>query len=203
MKHAICRILAILLFSTGVGLGYALSRGEPLVPNLERIQQRQTERERWIAETSISLEELIAHYEVGSLVLDARYRESFEDGHLDAPLIMNIPAGEAESGYHYERVSPYIGLPVVVYCSSDTCEDAEQLWQVLQSWGFSHEVRVFHPGWAGMVEAGLPMATGPDPYGYPVDEYTEDEYVDPYESDEWDEGQDEPIEEAPDDSGGG
>ncbi|MGD8450232.1 MAG: rhodanese-like domain-containing protein [Phycisphaerae bacterium] len=206
MKWMAVRVLLIVLFSASVGLGLAWSQGRPLVPNLQQIEQEQTEHERWLAETGISLKELIAHYEVGSLVIDARSREAFEEGHLNAPLVMNIPAGEAQDGYHYDRVSAYIGLPVVVYCSSDLCEDAEDLWNVLQSWGFSHEVRVFHAGWAGMVAAGLPATTGPDPYGYPADEYTDDGSISPDES-EWDETGDEmgdePLDEIPDDSGGG
>ena len=95
-------------------------------------------------------------------MIDARPRDQFEEGHLDAPVIMNVPADEAADGYHYERVTAYQGPPVVLYCASEACESAKILWLALQSWGFSSEVRVYHPGWEGILEHGLPTIDGPD-----------------------------------------
>lgn len=160
MIRSLVRIAVLVLVSAGVGVGYARYLGLPLLPDVQQLEAQRSEHEQWIEATAISLDEFIEHYQMGWLVIDARPREMFEEGHLDAPLIMNIPADEAD--YHIERVLPYRGQPIVLYCSSETCDSAETLWHALAAWGFSYEVRVFHPGWRGIEAAGLPTIRGPD-----------------------------------------
>jgi len=163
MIRSVGRLAILILACVAAGLGYARFRGLPLAPDVRQIQHQQGERQAWTARTAISLEEFVRHYETGGLVIDARHRDLFVQGHLNAPSIMNIPADEAD--YHVERVLPYQGGVIVLYCSSETCEDAERLWNVLKNYGFGDEVRVYHPGWEGIQAAKLPTATGPDPEG--------------------------------------
>ncbi|MFH1746242.1 MAG: rhodanese-like domain-containing protein [Planctomycetota bacterium] len=158
MIRSIVRLTILVVLSAAAGIGYARYRGMPLFPDSEE----RAEHERWMARTAISLEEFIDHYEMGGLVIDARPREVFEEGHLDAILVMNIPADEAADGFQIDRVLSYLGEQVVMYCASETCESVELLWRVLQPYGFGEEMRIYHPGWSGIEEAGLPTIDGPD-----------------------------------------
>ena len=162
MIRSAIRICVLVVLSAAVGVGYARYRQLPLIPNVQKIEEQTVKRVGWLEETQISLDEFVQHYEMGGLVLDARPRELFEEGHLDAPLIMNVPADEAADGYQIDRVMPYRGQRIVIYCSSETCDSAEMLWNALRAWGFAYEVRVFHAGWTGIEAAGLPATAGPD-----------------------------------------
>jgi rhodanese-related sulfurtransferase len=95
-------------------------------------------------------------------VIDARSPAAFEEGHLALecdPPVLNVPLGEIEA--HGGRLTELLGLPVVLYCASETCDDAEELYAALQQLGFA-EVWIYFPGWDGIVEAGLKTTTGPD-----------------------------------------
>ncbi len=162
MKGLVLRVVLMLAVSAAVGVGHARYRGLPLLPDLEKLREQEDEHAVWARQTAIDLAAFKQHYEMGWLVLDARAREMFEEGHLNAPLIMNIPADEAD--YHINRVLPYRGQPIVIYCSSEKCDTARILWNTLMECGFLHDVYVFHPGWVGIEAAGLPRGSGPDLY---------------------------------------
>jgi rhodanese-related sulfurtransferase len=164
----VVRVAAILAAAFAAGLTNGRLRGVALVPDVRQILEQRRQHQSWREQTAIDLEAFRQHFEVGFLVIDARPREQFEQGHLDAPMVMNIPAEEAADGFHIERVLPYLGQPIVIYCASEACDSAETLWRVLRAWGFGSEVRVYHPGWEGMVAAGLPVARGPDMTVVPV-----------------------------------
>jgi hypothetical protein len=155
------RVLVVLVAATAIGVGYGHYRRVPLMPDVQQIEQQRDEHEIWRQQTGISLEDFVQHYRAGKLVIDARARELFEEGHLDAPLIMNVPAEEADQ--YLERALPFVGTPIVLYCASDDCESAETLWNAMRSWAFPMDtVRVYHAGWAGIVAAKLPTTCGPD-----------------------------------------
>ena len=160
MIRSLVRMVVLVLISVAVGVGYARYHGLPL--SEQEIEIVQDEHERWLEETAIELEEFVHHYELGELVIDARPREEFEQGHLDAPLIMSVPADEAADGYHIDRIDGFQSQPIVLYCASEDCDTSEMLWRALQRWGFSYEVRVYHPGWNGIEAAGLPTVAGLD-----------------------------------------
>jgi len=161
MALSALRLLLLLCASAALGLGYARYRGLPLIPDLQALAQEQDARALWVQQTAIELEEFRQHYETGGLVIDARPGDAFEKSHLDALSIMNIPADEAADGYHIDRVLPYQGQPIVLYCASADCESAEILWNVLVQYGF-YDVRVYHPGFEGIEKEGLPTVAGPD-----------------------------------------
>jgi hypothetical protein len=155
------RILLVLVASAAIGVGYGRYRGVPLVPDVQQIEKKRDERSTWKQQTAISLDDFVRHYRAGKLVIDARAADQFEEKHLDAPLIMNIPAEEADQ--HLEGALAFLGTPIVIYCSSDDCESAETLWNAMRSWAFPMDrVRVFHPGYAGIEAAKLPTTQGPD-----------------------------------------
>jgi hypothetical protein len=163
MIRSALRILVVVLASAVIGVGYGHYRRVPLVPDTRQIEEQRDERAVWVQQTGISLDDFIRHYRSGKLVIDARPRELFEEGHLDAPLIMNIPAEEADQYQYLERAVSFIGTPIVLYCSSADCESAETLWNAMRSWAFPMDtVRVFHAGWAGILAAKLPTTCGPD-----------------------------------------
>ena len=161
MMRSVIRMFMLLAVSAVVGVGYAHYRGLPLKPDLRQIEKHKDQYQQWVEDNSIDLDEFVRHFEMGGLVLDARPHESYEQGHLDADQIMHIPADEAVDGYHIERVLPYQCQPIVLYCSSELCDSAEALWNVLYTYGF-YEVRVYQPGYDGIEAAGLPTVTGPD-----------------------------------------
>lgn len=157
------QVVTLLAISLGAGAGYAYYRQLALFPDLQQIDAENEAHKRWMAQTGVTLDELREHYESGGLVIDARPPEEFTDGHLAAPWIMNVHAEAFAAGEGVDRVLPYVGMPIILYCSSLTCESAKVLWHAMQRWGFGEEVRVYHEGYKGMIEAGLPTAMGPDP----------------------------------------
>ena len=180
MIRSAARILVIMLVATAAGLGYArYDRNQhddpakpevPLIPGQDDLEKARQEHKRWVEQTGIGLDEFVQHYESGGVVFDARPAILFEDGHLDAPLVLSIPADEAAEGGCDDRIAAFRGCGVVIYCASESCEDAETLWHFLISFGFpAEELHVYHPGMSGIEQSGLPIATGPDPLAPPPD----------------------------------
>jgi len=168
------RILVLLAGATLIGVGYGRYRQIPLVPDVQQIKEERDQRAIWVQQTGIDLADFVRHYQAGRLVIDARAPEAFEEGHLDAPLIMNIPAEAAHDCLH--RALSFIGTPIVIYCSSADCESAQELWDDMRSWAFPPEtLRVFHPGWIGIQEAKLPIARGPDMFQDDLGQQSEEE----------------------------
>lgn len=161
------RTLLILAVASAAGIGYAhFVKGLPLVPRPEQIApppKPRTEYEKITERASISLEDFQAHYQSGGLVIDARPAEEFLRSHLDAPLILNVPAdGVAQ---HIARLDAYRGLPVVLYCTSTTCHMAHDVFIALEQAGY-FDLKIYIPGWEdGIVKHGLPVVSGPEPGG--------------------------------------
>lgn len=108
----------------------------------------------------ISLEEFKAMYEGGAVVIDARTAKEFAEGHLDAPMIINIPE-DRNPGEFLGKVEPLRGNRFVIYCKSETCDAATELYLFLQPQGFG-EMKLFLPGWIGIEAAKLPTSTAPE-----------------------------------------
>ncbi len=165
------RLLLLVLIAAGVGIAFARYRGLPFKPDPARIDTGNTRanppsQEAWVKATAIDLASFRQHFESGSLVIDARSPEEFEKGHLNAALVINVP-GDADdvNVVVNRRLLGCTGQPIVLYCSSGTCDASQNLWNVLQGFGFGPEVRIYHPGWEQMEKDGLPVATGPDTHG--------------------------------------
>jgi rhodanese-related sulfurtransferase len=180
---SLIRILVIIAVAAGAAVGYIGARGLPWVPDAHGIEQEQDLHARLRVTVAVGLEEfreLISH---GAVVIDARSRAEYENGHLaincDLP-VLSVPAEEIDA--HVDRLMQLQALPVVVYCGGPACDYAEELYLAVQDYGFM-DIRIFFPGWEGILEAGLKTATGPDTWtgfdelGQPVceDELCEDE----------------------------
>jgi len=157
---SLIRILVIVAVSAGAS--YIRARNLPWIPDVVAIKAKEELHETLHASIGVSLEEFLALIEQGAVVIDARSQAEFEQGHLAIdcdPPVLNVPAEEIDE--HVERLIELQGAPVVLYCASDTCDDAEELYATFQQLGFV-DIWIYFPGWKGIVEAGLKTAIGPD-----------------------------------------
>ena len=154
------RILAVLGVASGASLIRA--RNLPWVPDGEAIRAKQT-LHAWLRENrGLTLKQFLTKIDEGAVIIDARPADAYEEGHLALnadPPVLNVPAEEIDA--HVDRLMELVGLPLVLYCTSNTCEYAEELYETLTSYGFV-DLWIYFPGWEGIVQAGLPTTTGPD-----------------------------------------
>jgi len=80
------------------------------------------------------------------LILDARTLAEYDQGHL--PGAMSLPYSDFEDSFI--ALAPLLSPtdPLVVYCSSRTCDDALLLAQRLQEVGFEN-LSLYVDGWEG------------------------------------------------------
>lgn len=160
MFASLVRILVIVGISAGAS--YIRARDLPWIPDVAALRAAQELHEKLRATAGVTLEELLSLIDQGAVVIDARSQAEFEEGHLAIegdPPVLNVPADEVDA--HVERLVQLQGVPVVLYCESNTCDYAEELYAALQQFGFV-DIWIYFPGWEGIVEAGLKTATGPD-----------------------------------------
>ena len=177
MKMFLLRIGVIVLLATGAGLVRA--RHLTWIPDVQKViddRNEEIERHNTLRERAgITLDRFKELINEGAVVIDARPHDSFEEGHLALetyPPVLNIPPDEIDA--NYERLSELIGLPLVLYCTSDKCDMAEEIFPILQGWGFT-DIWIFFPGYAGILEAKLPTTTGPDTWQGFEAQHSEDE----------------------------
>ena len=89
------------------------------------------------------------------LVLDARPEIFHRLGHI--PGSISLPRESFEEAYTNLKpvLESHKSSPIVVYCSSRSCEDSKLVEQALRSLGYQ-QVAVFTGGWAAWTDAGLP-----------------------------------------------
>jgi hypothetical protein len=154
------RILLVLAIAAGAG--YIRARALPWVPDVEAITEL-NEKHAWIrANTGVTLEQFQDLIDQGAVVIDARSAEDFEQGHLETggyPPVLNVPPEEIHQ--QIDRLMQLQGYPLVIYCTSSTCEFGDDLYIELERYGF-FDIRIYFPGWEAITELGLPTATGPD-----------------------------------------
>jgi len=103
----------------------------------------------------LSLEEFVAYTKARrGLVVDARPEIFYRLGHV--PYALSLPREKFDSAYALlrGRLETDHAVPLVVYCSSPTCEDAGLVQTALRKLGFTH-VAVFRGGWAEWTAAHL------------------------------------------------
>jgi rhodanese-related sulfurtransferase len=108
----------------------------------------------------ITLDELREHLEYGTaMFLDVRKTNEFRKGHL--PTALNVPANEKER--HLDtifRMLPKEEL-IVIYCKTGACDPSGEVFEFLVRSGYSIEnLRIFEPGWPGLLKAGVPIVEG-------------------------------------------
>lgn len=97
----------------------------------------------------------------GAVVIDARTRDQFEQGHLrndGDPPTLNIEPDKVAA--NLDRLMQVQTQPIVIYCNSEQCELSDELFLMLQPYGFN--MKIYVPGWDGIVAAKLPTMSGPD-----------------------------------------
>lgn len=109
--------------------------------------------------SELSLQQLLEKRKAASVtVLDARPAIFFGMGHV--PGALSLPREDFEAGYARLGDRLKKGGTLVVYCSSETCEDAELVRDALVKLGHG-QVMIFRGGWAEWKSAGLAKETTP------------------------------------------
>lgn len=160
MARSLVRISVILVLAAGAG--YIRARDLPWTVDRNAIQREEDRRAEIRATAGVTLEELQAMIEQGAVVIDARPAEAFEEEHLETgfdPPVLNVPADDLD--LNIDRLIPLKGYPTVLYCTSITCDYAEDLYMEMEAYGF-YGIKIYFPGWEAIKEAGLPTASGPD-----------------------------------------
>jgi rhodanese-related sulfurtransferase len=101
---------------------------------------------------AITLEQALDLYQKGTVFVDAREPEYYQEGHIKGA--WNIP-------FFLELVFKLDSLqgkdaPMVIYCSGDECGSSEDLAYELQGEGFSN-LLVFKGGWTSWNTSGHPI----------------------------------------------
>lgn len=100
---------------------------------------------------SVTLDEVLLHVEHGTaLVIDARGRQDFQEGHV--PGAVNIPASEMEQVVPEKLADVDPDQLIIVYCQSAACQSSEMVQEYLASLGFTN-ARVYKPGWQILARA--------------------------------------------------
>jgi 3-mercaptopyruvate sulfurtransferase SseA len=94
------------------------------------------------------------------LILDARPEIFHRLGHV--PGALSLPREDFENGYNTlkARLEADQAQPLVVYCSSSSCEDASLVRKSLAGLGYTN-LAVFEGGWSEWTAAGKPEETAP------------------------------------------
>jgi rhodanese-related sulfurtransferase len=155
------RLLAIVSVSLVVSAGHALLRHVPWIPDRIAMEAEVARRDQLRATVGVTLDEFLRLIDEGAIVIDARPPSAFEQGHLAAPqtLVLNVPADEFEQ--HVPRLMELAGARFVLYCSSEACDSAEDVYAAMTDVGFDPaDLFIYFPGWEGIVEAGLETEAG-------------------------------------------
>lgn len=167
------RYAALIAIPSLIGGTAATVRGLPWKVDLAAAQQeiaRLSELERRMpeirAQHGVTLDELRAKLAEGVVVLDARAEAEYVKRHLlmdnpSYPPTLNVEPSKAAN--QQDRLMQLLGQPIVIYCNSLDCHLGEELLLELEKIGFqAADIRIFFPGWDGIVAAGLPTAAGAD-----------------------------------------
>jgi len=169
MNSAVFRVVLITCVSFAGGAVHATLRGLPWAPDLKKVEERKERKEavrgqheELRAALGISLDEFKTAIAGGSVIIDARPASEFAKGHLaveSVPPVLNIEPQMVDQ--NLARLMQLVGQPIVLYCTSDHCDLAEELFVALKPHGFEG-MKIFFPGWEGIQKAGLPTRAGAD-----------------------------------------
>ena len=99
----------------------------------------------------------------GVLVVDARRKKDYEQGHVAGARNISPWEGDADA-----KITALVNegrdgaVPVVVYCSGGDCEDSHMLATRIYGGGFNN-ILVYRDGWPDWVKRGGKSASGPEP----------------------------------------
>lgn len=167
----------VVLFTVSFGLGFTINQFQdhslPLAYEPKAVRLEKALRNLSIAPTAppaeiktalpatVSKEELQSFQkEKAVLVLDARPEIFHRLGHI--PGALSLSRDDFENAYLKlkGRLESDKSQPIIVYCSSVSCEDAGLVQKSLASAGYSN-VAIFPGGWAEWEQAGWPQEAQP------------------------------------------
>ena len=90
-------------------------------------------------------------YEKGTLFIDARAEENFNDGHIPGAICSDELDVLIDKIYSFDNLEKAF----VVYCSDDDCGSSEELSYQLYDQGFE-SIYLFKGGWKQWIENNLP-----------------------------------------------
>jgi rhodanese-related sulfurtransferase len=99
----------------------------------------------------------------GVLVVDARRKKDYEQGHIAGARNISPWEGDADA-----KITALVNegrdgaIPVVIYCSGGDCEDSHMLATRIYGGGFNN-LLVYRDGWPDWVKRGGKSAAGPEP----------------------------------------
>ena len=148
------QIIVITITSTVLSLSFNIVRPEG-IPLLAKELAAAKEIDYDAAEPrllAITLDQALELYQKGTVFVDAREPEYYEEGHIKGA--WNFP-------FFLELVFKLDSLqgkdaPLVIYCSGDECGSSEDLAYELQAEGFSN-LLVFKGGWTEWNSSGHPI----------------------------------------------
>jgi rhodanese-related sulfurtransferase len=130
-------------------------RGE-LTARLAQVRDQRRQQEFQGVKT-VNLAQAYAQFQQGSLFIDARPADEFNELHV--PKSLNITPDMVEAGVAEKVASLARDREIVVYCGQVSCDLALKVAEKLQSLGFTR-VTAFIGGFRAWDEAGYPADTG-------------------------------------------
>ena len=127
-----------------------------LAPLLSQVRD-QRRAEQFQGVKTVNLAQAYALFQQGSLFIDARPADEFNELHV--PKSLNITPDMVEAGVAEKVAGLARDREIVVYCGQVSCDLALKVAEKLQSLGFTR-VMAFMGGFRAWDEAGYPADTG-------------------------------------------
>ncbi len=159
MRAMTLRILAIVAIALAAAAVNAYRSGVPWTPDMAKI----AEHDAFVRRVGVDVARLRELIEIESaVVIDARAPQEFVAGHLDAIDILNVPEDQVQA--QIARLGPEMlaGRTLVIYCSSPRCDASEVVYRALEQYYQYPSMYIYFPGWEGIVEHKLAVASGPE-----------------------------------------
>jgi rhodanese-related sulfurtransferase len=99
----------------------------------------------------IDLDEVIAYMDEDAILVDARTKAEYEEGHIPGAILFDY----YEMGRYMRETLPFLdpARRTIVYCYGPDCDDAELLSRELYMLGFT-DLLVFRGGFEAWMESG-------------------------------------------------
>lgn len=106
-----------------------------------------------VTEDELSPAEVRKRWGDGVLWIDARPREQYEMGHIPGALLINEQERDRLMFDAFEKLQSNT-LPVVVYCSSQSCDASRRMKEFLKERVAVSEIFLLKGGWKAWMETG-------------------------------------------------
>jgi len=150
------QIYALLTISVIISLSLNVIRSNPIsmiaqdLKKIDSIDELANSNEpSGIVEIDIDIAKDL--YERGTLFIDARAEENFNDGHIPGAICSDEFDELIDKIYSFDNLEKAF----VVYCSDDDCGSSEELSYQLYDQGFE-SIYLFKGGWKQWIENNLP-----------------------------------------------